>query len=889
MSQYPVIAALHYGVAGAAGHSALALPIAACAALALVTGIWVVGRERGRPISLPFLAGALALTLYLFSFSRMLDSQDAARALIWAKLAYVGVPFIIPALYHFSMHVLGLARARRRLVHAAWLVGIGYSLAAVLTDSVVAGVHRTEWGWFTRLTPGSLLFVAWSALLFGLTMLDYAREYRGADPVQRARIRWFAVPLCIAGFGFIDYAPSYGVDMAPLGFVFFPAFLLSAAWVVNRYHLPQITPQYAADKILQTMAEPLLVCDPGGRVVIANPAARRILGYDDGGLRAMHLPAVFGEADAERILGGEVRRESREMRVRTRGGDVIDVAVSAGTLRSRTGQAAGIVVVARDIREEKRAAAELGRREQWFRALIENAGDMITVLDEEGRVRYESPAVTRNLGYTPASGASLYDRVHPDDRERLQKGLARLLAAPGTSATAEARVRHVDGSYRVFQARSTNLLHDPAVRGIVINSRDVTDARDLEVRLQQSRKLEAIGRLAGGVAHDFNNILTAIQGYVELMAERVAPDSDLATDLDEVRRGAARAARLTDQLLAFSRRKMAPARVLDLNGIVAELESMLSRVVGERIRLRTRLDPHGARIRADRAQLEQVLMDLVLNARAAIAGDGTIEISTALTELGPTHPLARELGEEPGRYVVLSVADDGRGMDDAIRARIFEPFYTTKAAGDGNGLGLSTVYGWVRQSGGAISVDSEPGRGSVFRVFLPAHEAHEAHETDRTVETDPPVEADRSVETGAPRGGEAPGARPARDQHGATILVVEDEAPIRALLRKILQRRGYTVLEAADGQEALRSAADHRGRIDLLVADLVMPGLSGREVAERFAASRPDTPILFISGYTSDDVVRRGIADGAHAFLPKPFTPEALVQKVAEVLGPQAA
>jgi nitrogen-specific signal transduction histidine kinase/CheY-like chemotaxis protein len=403
-----------------------------------------------------------------------------------------------------------------------------------------------------------------------------------------------------------------------------------------------------------------------------------------------------------------------------------------------------------------------------------------------------------------------------------------------------------------------------------MNGRDITEERQLEEQLHHAQKMEAIGRLAGGIAHDFNNILTAIQGYVALMREEVREGSSLASGLDEVRRGAERAARLTDQLLAFGRRQVVRPEVLDLNDVVHEMRSMLERLIGENVRLETLAGGRIGAVRADRGHLEQVLLNLVVNAKDAMDEGGRVEISTGNLDIDEPAAASLEQPVAPGRYVVLTVTDEGQGMDEATLSRIFEPFFTTKGQGKGTGLGLSTVYGSVRQAGGYVGVRSAPGCGASFSVYLPRIEAGaDRRPGDSALETPP-----------APDGG--------IDGTGETILVVEDEAPVRRLMKKILERRGYRVLSAGDGEAAVKLAAAQDGPIDLLIADLVMPGIGGREVAERLEERRPGLLTVFVSGYTADEVVRRGIVHGQHAFLPKPFTPAALLQKVRDVLEARA-
>jgi len=509
--------------------------------------------------------------------------------------------------------------------------------------------------------------------------------------------------------------------------------------------------------------------------------------------------------------------------------------------------------------ERERMKRQLREREEYFRSLIEQAMDIIAVLDADGAVRYASPSVLPLLGYGAEElvGQHILDLVHPDDVGPALRVFAEGVATGQGGRLLGLQVRHRDGSYRSLEAIGRYLLDDPVVRGVVINARDVTERRSLERQLLQAQKMEAVGRLAGGIAHDFNNVLTAIFGYADLLTEEFPAGSPARQDLEEIRKAATRASALTRQLLAFSRQQVLAPVVLSVNDLVDDVGKMLRRLVGEDVELRLILARDAGNVRADSGQLQQVIMNLVVNARDAMPTGGKLVIETADAELTEQYAEMHQ-AVIPGRYVMLAVSDTGVGMDAQTKARIFEPFFTTKEKGKGTGLGLSTVYGIVKQSGGYVWVYSEPGHGTTFKLYLPR--------------VDAPAEP------------QAPPRETATLTGTETILLAEDDEILRPLTKGLLTKLGYTVLDAKSAEQALAVAGARQGPIHLLVADVVMPGASGRELARRLAQSRPETRVLYVSGYTDDAIVHHGMLDPGLKFLQKPFTPAALARKVREVL-----
>lgn len=725
-------------------------------------------------------------------------------------------------------------------------------------------------------------------------------------------------------------------------------------------------------------ADPVVVTDREGRIVDANAAMARALGYRPDELLGKYVPALFATPDEGRRVREELKASDhvRDMPLRllARDGATVELWLNATVRRDSRGRVVGYQAIARDVTEERRAVRRLRESERHFRDLIEHSSDLVSVIAPDGRVQYQGPTLQRILGYTAEElvGTNAFDRIHPEDVGRVGVAFQEVLKHPGRVLTEEFRHRHKDGDWRWIESTGRALIREQKLIGVVVNSRDITErraaqhalreseesfrnlfdsvsemiailgcdlrlinvnqatchllgysreelvgmspseltdpeqedvrqhfaavldgqshhfewcarsrdgrkliaevsltpgryfgrdvvigvARDvtaqrsLEHRLLQAQKLEAVGRLAGGVAHDFNNVLTAILGNAQMLLEERKDDAALSEDLTVIVDAAQRASALTRQLMAFGRQQIIRPRVVDLNDVIRRAEKLVRPVMGEGRRLSIELSDELPLVEADPGQLEQVLLNLVMNAVDATPDDGTVRISTEVRAVEGG-------GQEQapgGLYVVLRVADDGAGMSAAVRAQAFEPFFTTKP--HGSGLGLSTVYGIVRQTGGYIALESRPGAGTKVDVLLPVS-----------------VRATRTSSSPHPEGG------------GGTVLVVEDEPAVRTLVRRALTRGGYRVIEAADGAEAL-AIVEREGildSLDLMLSDVVMPNMLGPEMAERMRELRSDLPIVFMSGHSHRG--RPELPRGPRpAFLPKPFTPDALVRTVRAML-----
>jgi PAS domain S-box-containing protein len=511
-----------------------------------------------------------------------------------------------------------------------------------------------------------------------------------------------------------------------------------------------------------------------------------------------------------------------------------------------------------DITERKRTEAAVRASAARYRSLVAASAQVVWTTDRAGGMleTREWCALTGQSDEGARAWGWL-DAVQPEDRERAAQVVNHALTAKRGYGI-EYRLRTRDRGFRHFSARAVPVLDESGqVQEWVGAAADVTEHRSLQEQYIHSQKMEAIGQLAGGVAHDFNNLLTVITGCAEILLEDLPAQSPSLELVQDMKRAGERAATLTRQLLAFSRKQLLAPRVLDVNAIVSRSEKMLRRLMGDDIELITRLDPDLWPVMADAAQLDQLLHNLAMNACDAMATGGRLVIETLNVELDKAWAQARSEARS-GPHVLLTVSDTGIGMSAEVKRHLFEPFFTTKQLGRGAGLGLATVYGIVKQSGGVIEVDSEPGMGTTVRVYLP-------------------VTAER-----APTGRSMPGLP--RPSGSEVLLLVEDEDAVRSLTRRVLMRGGYNVIEAREGREAMFIAEQYPDNIDLLVTDVVMPEMGGVELARRLTALRPRLKVLFVSGYTDDAIIRHGVLGQHVSFLQKPFTTEGLLRSVREVL-----
>jgi PAS domain S-box-containing protein len=861
------------------------LPYLVSVAVSAAVGV-VCWRRRARPGASAYAVVALSQAATTLGLVLETAAPGLAGKIFWDNVQFLTMAPLPGALLVFAWRL----RARRpeRPIRAAVLLTAPAAAFAALafTDPLHHLVRETP-----RLVPGH----PFSALLYGFApgMLAWCAyvlvvwvtacvlltaPWIYTDPLYRAQARLVQLgviaPVLGGALTLTVLRDSPLRDTTPVTFALGN---LLVAWALLRRRLFDVVP-VARHLVVQSLGDAVWVLDAEGCLVDLNPAARRASGGADdlvGRMAAEVLPfsvpppgapveVEIGAAPAPRyaevtvhpLLGprGEVGGEvvvARDVTDRRRAEDALRAA--HGELEAR---------VRRRTAELEAANAALREGEERFRTMVESLSEAIVRTDADGVVLYASPRIEEITGYAPAemvgrrAGTILLSGVElraADDRLEARRR--------GESGRWEVPITRKDGSTGWFEVIGTALCDASgkvaggldAVTDVTARHQAEEALRRSEEQLRHAQKMEAVGRLAGGIAHDFNNLLMAIGGHAQLLLRRADDDDPRRASLEEIRRATDRAAALTRQLLAFSRRQVLAPRVMELGQAVLEMERMLERLLGPGVELALHLDPGTPRVLADPSQVEQVVMNLVVNAHHAMPGGGTIRVSTGTAVLGEgdvrRHPFLR-----PGRYAELTVSDSGVGMDEATLERIFEPFFTTREEGKGTGLGLSTVYGIVKQSGGYVLAESAPGAGSTFRVYLPPVEA-------------PAAAPARPAPGPAPRGWE-------------TVLLVDDEDAVRGVVREALRLSGYEVLEARGGAQAVELAAAHPSAIHLLLTDVGMPGLDGPGTARRVLELHPEARVLFMSGHPRVD----GDPDPGAALLQKPLSPDALARRVREAL-----
>jgi PAS domain S-box-containing protein len=627
--------------------------------------------------------------------------------------------------------------------------------------------------------------------------------------------------------------------------------------------------QYRA--LLDAAPDAMVIVNQAGEIVLSNLQAEKQFGYRRDELLGQHVKNIIPHGFAERLVADALRStedalaqqigKGIELTGRRKNGSNFPIEIMLSPLES----AEGIVVTAaiRDISVRKDAEQHLAQMEGRYRGLLEAAPDAMVVVDQSGEIVLLNVQAEKYFGYR--RDELLGQKV----KNIIPEGFAERLIADGTRSAAQALAQQIGMGIELYGRRKDGsdfpieIMLSPleTAEGILVTAaiRDITERKHLEGMLRQAQKMEAVGQLAGGVAHDFNNLLGVILGYAELFLDQQGLSDSQRKDIGEIQKAGNRAALLTRQLLAFSRKQVLQPTVLDLNTVVAGAEKLLRRLIGENIELRVVLNPALGRVKADSGQLEQIIMNLVVNSRDAMPEGGKLTIETSNVEIDEQYA-AQHASAGTGSHVVLTVTDSGCGMDAKTKAHIFEPFFTTKEFGKGTGLGLATVYGIVKQSGGWVWVYTEPSLGTTFKIYLPC--------VDSTSEIGIPVTKVEKVAGGS-----------------QTILIVEDDVALLQVTHRSLKEVGYAILAAQSPAEAIHISESHLGPIHLMVTDVIMPGMSGDKLAAYLSVLRPEMKVLYVSGYTDDSIVHHGVLEPGLAFLQKPFSPRTLARKVSEVLA----
>ena len=609
-----------------------------------------------------------------------------------------------------------------------------------------------------------------------------------------------------------------------------------------------------------------------GKFIAANDALVSLFGYNQEELARLNaLDIYMNPGDREKLVDA-LRQEKYvrdyEIQLRHRDGTPLDCLLTTSIKQGRDGQTLSYQGIIRDITQQKKATGALRASEENLSTILDSIGDAVIATDTRGLIVRMNPVACRLTGWSfeEAAGRKLTDVMkmyHSSTPTQIISPVEQILETGSvTTISTDTMLKDRSGkSHHIADSGAPIRGRDGRINGVVLVFRDITAEHQLQEQYRQAQKMEAIGRLAGGVAHDFNNLLTAISGNADLALMRLEQDGDVRQELEEVQKTSERAANLTRQLLSFSRNQVIKSRLLDVNTILVDMKQMLDRLIGEHIELAFEPGENLPLVMSDPAQIEQVIVNLVVNAADAMPEGGKISISTGRTHL-KGDSIERIAGLEPGDYLILSVSDNGSGMSLDVQERIFEPFFTTKKGGKGTGLGLATVYGIVKQAKGDIQVNSQPGGGTTFTIFLPGKQA------DLVSEPDIPDE------TGSLEGTE-------------TLLVVEDEIAVSDLAIRTLNQFGYKVLSAGNGAEALELCQSCAKPVDLVISDVVMPRMGGVEFARVLATLWPGTPVLFISGYHEELNLDRNHLDKGYSYLPKPFRPVDLVQRVRAMLDDQ--
>jgi len=757
-----------------------------------------------------------------------------------------------------------------------------FAYVIVKTDLIIGGVKHFWWGYYAQYTPLSMLYLLFAVGFQGLSLLRLFQAYQRTAPGSTSNLRnkSLLIAFSIASIGYVDYLPKFDISVYPFGYIPVLAFIILVHRVIRHYRLVDITPRFASQTIIDMMRDSLLVLDAESVIRLVNKATVQLLGYPEQELVGRHISVIFNNSlflDHIVTIVDEGKIENLELTYAHPNGLAYVLDLSTSIMKDERDRSLAYVFIARDITSIKQTETELIRardelelrveerssdlrkaneqliQEKAFSdTIIDGLPGIFYICDEGGRLVRWNNNEKEVTGYSQQELLQMNVlQLFHHDRESVAGKMAEVFEA-GQSAVEASLVTKSGMSVPFYLTGFRMVVKDKRyLVGVGIN---ISERNRLEQQLNQSQKMEAVGVLAGGVAHDFNNILSAIVGYATLLNMKMGPDDSLRHNVDQILLSADRAAALTQSLLAFSRKQLINLQTLNVNNIISGFYEILVRLIGEDIEVNLSLAPGKVLVKADKGQLEQVLMNLATNARDAMPKGGKLSITTE------TAVLYKDRGEiKCGSYAVISVSDTGTGMDRETLEHIFEPFYTTKEVGKGTGLGLAIIYGIVKKHDGVITVHSEPDRGTTFNIYRPLEQSM--------------IREDKAEDQALML------------QGTETVLLVEDDAPVRRVTKAILEEYGYGVLEAVDGDDAIQVFRENHDKIRLVLCDLIMPKKNGNETHDDLMKIRPDIKTIFASGYTADILAQKGLQEDDLHFISKPFNPTKLLVKMRAVLN----
>ncbi|HTF99790.1 MAG TPA: PAS domain S-box protein [Nitrospirota bacterium] len=863
-----------------------ALPLLATAIVYFMIATLGAVREGG-VIGRSLLALGATVVIWFSSAFLLRCSLDEQTAVWWSRAIYIGVPLMPAALYHFTVLFLKTHSRYSRIVRAGWLLAVFFAALFAGTDVLIDGVRHFSWGYRPRFTLFSAFFLLYFLVLIGMSVYRYFRDFQTSEPggIHRKRTLLLLIGFAIASGGFVDYLSNAGLAVYPFGFLPMLAGIVFISYTMWTYRLVDITPQFAAQNVLDTMNDALLVLDADGIIRLVNRAAIGLFGFAEQDFLGKQISSVLGDAGfaarfARTASGDDFLHQ--ELVSHKPGADDRTLDLSASVMKDDNKRSLAHVLIIRDITHVKRAEAELikardelelrveersselrhaneqlEQEKSFSETIIDGLPGIFFMCDDAGRFLRWNANEKEVTGYSELelSRMDVYG-LFPQDRDLLAAKMREVLEA-GQSFMEILLVTKSGISIPFYVTAYRMVINNTQyIVGMGIN---ISDRKKLEEQFHQAQKMEAVGLLAGGVAHDFNNILSAIIGYAHITLMKLAEDDPLRHNLEQILESADRAAVLTQSLLAFSRKQSISPAVIDMNIVAKNIEKLLHRLIREDIVLETRYAAAPLFANVDRGQIEQILMNLATNARDAMPEGGRLTITTSRFSLTRRFIETHGYGKE-GEYVCISVSDTGLGMDEHTASHAFEPFFTTKGPGKGTGLGLSTVYGIIKRHDGFVELSTAKGHGATFHIYLPI--------------------AASAVETTAEKESAPLNLRGGTE----TILVAEDDEVLRRLNVEVLTQFGYAVIEAGDGIDAVAKFKEDQQNIRLVILDGIMPRMKGFEALNEIRAVCPAVKCIFLSGYSEDIFSKVSAQAGQAELIIKPVSPVNLLKKVREVL-----